>query len=400
MNILIIGAGWEQYALIQRIKELGHHIIATHPKPDAESFPLADETYVKESRDIEGHLKIAENGSIDAVVTDNCDYSLYTASVIAAKLDLPFASIRSAVLSNDKFEQREQVSLNEIKQPGYYKVRDLYELKEAASNLGYPVILKPLDNRGTFGITVIRKEEELKDAFIDAVSNSYSHQLICEQFIDGTLVTVDGFCFKNGHQSLTVASSISEKGSKPVTKKTIYPANFSVELNNRLMNNHHKVVESLGYDYGHTHGEYMVTEDEQIYFVECTNRGGGVYISSLIVPLLTGIDVNKMLVQQSLGKKLDIPFTEKQGIDYMKRSVVLAFHDFKVGGTIKSINLEEMRSLEYTERFRTIFKENDIVESVENCAARHTVIVVKGENAGEAEENFERFKSNLDVQYT
>jgi len=399
MNILVIGAGWEQYALIKRIKELGHYVVATHPEAGAESFVLADRTYVLNSRDIEGHIKIAKDSNIDAVVTDNCDYSFYTASILASKLDLSFANIRSAVLSNDKFEQREQVKKYHIRQPKYYKINDLSELKDAVSQLGYPVILKPLDNRGTFGITVIRNEQEIKEAFIDAVINSFSHQLICEQFIEGTLVTVDGFCFKDGHQPLTVASSISDNGSKPVTKKTIYPSRFSDDLNNQLMSNHHRVVEALGYGYGHTHGEYMVTEDGQIFFVECTNRGGGVYISSLIVPLLTGIDVNEMLLKQSLGEKLDIPFTEKQPINYMKRAVILAFHDFEVGRKLKSINLKEMTELKYVEKFRTIFKENDLVKSAENCAGRHTVIVVTGQNAPDAEENFERFKSRLSVRY-
>ena len=43
---------------------------------------------------------------IDGVISDNCDYSLHTASIVAALLKLPFVDIQSAVLSNNKFKQR------------------------------------------------------------------------------------------------------------------------------------------------------------------------------------------------------------------------------------------------------------------------------------------------------
>src|SRR5271169_3455455 len=105
-KILVIGAGWEQYALIKTIKEAGYFIIATHPSLNAEGFGLADVFYVKDSRDIGAHINIARTHKIDAIVSDNCDYSFYTSAIIASKFKIPFAKIESAIYSNDKFEQR------------------------------------------------------------------------------------------------------------------------------------------------------------------------------------------------------------------------------------------------------------------------------------------------------
>ncbi|MFY9159884.1 ATP-grasp domain-containing protein [Aquirufa ecclesiirivi] len=396
-KILVIGSGWEQYELLKTIKQIGYSIIATHPNLNAEGFNLADSFYVKDSRDIKSHIEIAQSHQVVGIVTDNCDYSFYTASVVASKLKLPFADMQSAIYSNDKFLQRQACEKGGIKQPEFYQVKSLKELETAVNRLDFPVILKPVDSRGTFGITIIQNKEDVEKAFFDAIDNSPSHTLICEKFIQGTLVTVDGFCFKNGHQALTVASRKFEPGPKPITKEIIYPALFSEETNTRLLANHAKVVQALNYAWGHTHGEYLLTHDNEIYLVECANRGGGVYTSSVLVPLLTEINLNEILVNQSLGKDTYEVSTLENS--YMKKSVILTFLDFNVGHVIKSINMKEVLDQPFTIRFRTIYSENDMVESIENCASRHSMLAISGKDSEDAQNNLHQFKELLQVQY-
>jgi len=396
-KILIIGAGWEQVSLIETAKKMGHYIIATHPHISADGFKLADQYYVKDSRDIEGHIAIAESHKIDAILTDNCDYSLYTASIVASKLNLPFTSIRSALYSNDKFAQRESVSITKVKQPAYIRIQTLDQLLNIAPKIGFPSILKPIDSRGTFGVTIIENETHLKQAFFDAINNSPSRTLIYEQFIKGTLVTVDGFCFKNGHQALTVASRKFEDGPKPVTKEIIYPAVFEDSINVALMKTHHDVVSALGYTFGHSHGEYILTENNEIYLVECTNRGGGVFTSSVIVPLLTSYPINACLINQMLG--CDTYEPENNGLASMKCSVMLTFIDYEVGKVIDNINIEEVQKLPFTIRFRSKYGVNDMIESIENGAGRHSMLVITANNHNELINNLNTFSHTLKVKY-
>ncbi|WP_276373592.1 ATP-grasp domain-containing protein [Chryseolinea sp. H1M3-3] len=396
-KILVIGAGWEQYSLIKKIKDKGLELIITHPSFNPEGAALADVSYVKNSRDIASHIKIAEAHNIDAVVTDNCDFSFFTASVVAARLKLPFAEIQSAIFSNDKFAQREQCRKLGIKQPDFFRVRTLQELADAAKVLGFPVVLKPVDSRGTFGVSIIHDTMALENAFYDAINNSSGWNLICEKFIKGTLVTVDGFCFKNGHQSLAVASRKYEPGLKPVTKEIIYPAEFPDSLNRKLFKNHNAVAAALNYRYGHTHGEYIVSDNEEIYLVECTNRGGGVYTSSVIVPYLTEIDLNEILLNQSLGQ--DMFEVENKGLTFLKNSAMLTFLDFEVGKVIRNINVEEVKALPFVLRYRTIYNVNDMVESIENCASRHSMLVIKGSTKEAVVNNLKVFKEKLKIDY-
>lgn len=396
-TILVIGAGWEQYALIERIKREGHEIIATHPSLDAEAFELADVTYVKQSRDIRAHIKIAETYSIDAVISDNCDYSLYTSSIVAAKSGLPFASIQSAIFSNDKYSQRLACQKYGILQPEFYVVRTVIDAIQAANKISYPVVIKPVDSRGTFGVTIVNNQNELIAAYFEAISHSPSLTLICERFVEGELVTVDGFCFSNGHKSLTVASREFATGTKPVTKRVTYPSFHNTELKSKLLKNHQKVVDALGYSFGHTHGEYFITKNNEIFLVECANRGAGVYTSSTINPLLTNIDLNGIYLNQCLGNDT---FQLDHGLDdHMSRAATLTFLDFEVGKVIKSINTSEVRELPFVRQFRTIYTEKQMVESIENCAGRHAMLVVEGRDMEELEYNLSTVKTTLNVEY-
>ena len=396
-KLLIIGAGWEQESLILEAKRQGHFVIVTHPQLNTTGFQHADVHFVKDCLDIPSHMQIAQTYEVDGIVSDNCDFSLYTAAIVSEALGLKFNSIRSALFSNNKFEQREACHANGILQPEYYRVRTFEELEGASESLGYPLIVKPVDSRGTFGVTIVNSAETLASAFYDALSNSASHTAICERFIKGTLVTVDGFAFKNGHRSLAVASRSFQEGVKPVTKEIIYPARFSNELNIRLMKNHHEVAKALDYSQGHTHGEYIVTANEEIYLVECTNRGGGVYTSSTIVPSLTGINLNEILINQSLDK--DTYEIRGEGPELMINSAILTFLDFELGKVIKTINIEEVEALDFVLKYRTIFKENDMIESIDNCASRHSMLVIRGKNVDKSLNNLKNFKAALNVEY-
>ena len=396
-NILVIGSGWEQYVLFEKIKKSGHKIIATHPSTKADSFRLADTTYVKDSRDIGAHIAIAETHKIDAVITDNCDYSLYTASVVALKLGLPFSSVKSALFSNDKLSQREACEKSKILQPDFYKVRTLQDAIEAANKIDYPVVIKPVDSRGTLGVTIVENLKELINAYFDAVRYSPSLTLICEKFIKGELVTVDGFCFSNGHQSITVATRKLAVGKKPVTKSVLYPSLHDDELKINLLKNHQKVVEALGYNFGHTHGEYFVTKNKEIYLVECANRGAGVFTSSTINPLITGIDLNDIFLNQVLGTD---DFQVVHNIkSHMSRAALLIFLDFEVGKVIKSINIDEVNKLRFVQQFKTIYTEKQMVESIINCASRHAMLVIDGDDRDELSRNLEIFHSKFKVVY-
>ena len=239
--------------------------------------------------------------------------------------------------------------------------------------------------------------DNVLEAFYHAINNSPSRTLIYEEFINGTLITVDGFCFKNGHQSLAVACRKFEEGIKPITKEIIYPSKFNKSINKSLLDNHNTVVKSLNYKFGHTHGEYILTENNEIYLVECTNRGGGVYTSSVILPLLTKYPINECLINQALGIDKFEPLNK--GLESMTCSVMLTFLDYEIGRVIDEININEVSKLPFVVRFKSKYGANDMIETIENGAGRHSMLVIKGDSVITTINNLKAFKRKLVTTY-
>ena len=56
-----------------------------------------------------------------------------------------------------------------------------------------------------------------------------------------------------------------------------------------------------------THSEYLIDEESnEIRVVESALRGGGVYISSHLIPYATGIDINSVLIDKALNRNVDV----------------------------------------------------------------------------------------------
>lgn len=397
-RLMIIGAGWEQSPLIEKAKNLGYWVLATHTTSNAEGFQYADAIEILDPRDINRALKLFKKYKINAITSDNDDYALYTVGIICQKLRLPGPNFKAISHSNNKKKSRIICERAGIKQPKFYICNDFDDLKKGVKSVGgYPVIVKPVDNRGNFGVNKVESENELRDAFFDAVSNAHSHEFIVEKFIDGTLIIVDGFCFKpNMHKSLAVSSKVMLEGKKRVAVEIVYPANLDDRIIKKAMKINQKVTKILSYDFGFTHTEYILDKDGEIWLVESTNRGGGVYISTLMIPAITEIDLLKNLIENSFGIFGEPSFDQ---FEPMKNAAILSFFKFSEG-RIKAIKgLNKARKLPGVLRCDLSVKIGDVIEPITNDANRHGYIVVVAKTKLELFDLIKQVKNIVKLEY-
>src|SRR5213075_1807989 len=93
-----------------------------------------------------------------------------------------------------------------------------------------------------------------------------------------------------------------------------------------LKQQHNAMVEEMGLRFGITHAEYIFSQGRFV-LVEVAARGGGNNISSHIVPAISGISVNELLVSMSLGETVDSLAPRTNGISF----VALAYFNFESG---------------------------------------------------------------------
>ena len=145
------------------------------------------------------------------------------------------------------------------------------------------------------------------------------------------------------------------------------------------------------------HSEYLVNlESGEIRVVESALRGGGVYISSDLIPMCTGIDINEVLLNKALGKNIDVDTVFAQRQD--KASAYICF--YLPDGVVESISgAEEIKALPFVRRaYIDDIKIGQKTEKMTYKGARKGPILVQGENRKDLERNIMTVQNLLDIK--
>jgi len=393
-TLLAMRALWEQRPLIERATALGADVIAVDEDDDAEGLAVADKSVVvPDLRDLGACYEAATDHTVDAVVSDQCDYSLFAVSYVGERLGLPAVSLEAAQRMTNKKRMREATG-DAVAQPAHELVMTPAGAREAAAAVGYPCVFKPVDNRGGFGVSKVDSEEDLTAAFYEALENSHGREVLVERFVEGVPVTVDGYCLDGEHRSLAVASKNTAMGSLHPTLEITYPARIADSDIERARAANDAVAEALGVEMGATHAEYILTDDE-VYLLEFQNRGGGVHTSARIIPAVTGFDVTDQLLADATGQRTG----QEDGDFPMQNAAVMRFLDFEPGYVERVENLDRVRKDEDVLTFRLYFEADEEIADFSAFTDSHGVIIATGETPEAATDAIDRALAEFELVY-
>ncbi len=316
-KIMVIGAGWEQIPLVKKAKARGLFVIAT-TWWNGQNIP-ADKIFEVDSRDLESLEKIVISERPDYIIADECDYSMYAVAYLAEKYKMNGPELAVQTITNNKYLQREYVRKVNVLQPQYQLCWNIQMAKVFIDKIGYPVMVKPIDNRGSIGVSKVYQEKELNAAWFLAVSHSHSRMCIVERCITGDVVTAEVFCDSEKQEFVASSNREMYKNNDNLAKALFYPGRFQQELFQNIKRNAELVVEAIGIKYGFVHIEFIIEKGtNNIYLIEVANRGGGVYISNIVLEQITGIDYCNALLDLAMGKKVNVTCNQK----YIANSIV------------------------------------------------------------------------------
>ena len=372
-KILVINLGWEQEPLIKKLSERSDCILfGIHNDKSYKNSKIFHKIKICDFRDLEGILTFAQEVNPDAVISDQCDYSLMAQALVAEKFNLPSPSLESAQLSNNKYLQRIKAKDNGVLVPKFKLCISLKDVKDFGQETGYPIIIKPIDNRGSFGVNKLNSESELKDAFFIAIKNSYSRMLLAEEFICGEQITVDGYAFKNeGIKSLALATKELVNQNTQVSTKIVYPGALNKNLFLKALIVNTNVNKALEYNFGMLHSEYIIRKTE-VFLIESSNRGGGVFTSEIIVPESSSVDIVEQYISDCLGDYKNLFNQPKH------KPVVLGFFNFKEGVVKNIIGWKRFIKDKRIIKTELFFKKGDILSNITTDANRHGFLIIRG----------------------
>ncbi len=344
-NFMVLGANTLQIPLITKVNEMGYDSIAVSPDKNEPGFEIAKHKVYLDITDEEAILKVAKEYDIVGIMTDQTDIAVRTVAYVAEKMGLPGIGYETACLFTDKSLMREKCKEIGVKTLEYKLVTNLEEALEFYRSINMPVIIKPVDNQGSRGVSVAETEDKLIEKFEEAIQYSRSKKVLVEQFVIGREFTIEGVTFNYETKTVAIGDSyyfdIPDVFSSTSRK---YPTNADDALVKRLIETNEKIVNGFGLKQGITHSEYIMN-GEDIILIESAARGGGVFISSDLIPISSGLRTEEFLVNIATGKCEKMPEFE-YGI---RACCYVAFY-LPVGEVIDTSGIEQALSLSYTHR--------------------------------------------------
>ncbi|MCK0473714.1 ATP-grasp domain-containing protein [Halalkalibacter sp. APA_J-10(15)] len=344
------------------LKSLGHTYTFVTRKPEhyqsslnTEKHPVlryADNVIKTETNDIPGLIHELRSGRFDGVITV-CDYYIETVREVAKAFNIPCPFPAEVKTVRNKNHMRQALDKANLANPIYRLAHRWDEVVNAANEIGYPFVLKPVDLASSAFVNLIENEQALQDAFhaLESFPLNFREQerdctYLLEAYMHGTEVSVESVSF-NGETTILGITDKSITGTPYfIENGHMFPAQLSEELQETVTQFVKDALDAVGFDHGIAHTEVMIT-DEGPRIIEINPRTAGNYIVELI-ERVTNIDLLHVFVDLALGLKPNI-IRKESGVT----SAGIMFLVPQQGGTISEIEgTDTLASDEHVVRYK------------------------------------------------
>lgn len=302
-RVLVLGAAAAQVPIIETVAKLGFETVVVSSPGAYPGFQVADRFHEMDIRDREGILAIARREGIRGILTDQTDVAVPTVAYVAECLGLPGIGLDCALKFTDKHQMRQAARELGVPVPRFHEICTKRDAAVAVERLAPPLIVKPVDSQGSRGVSRLDDPADLWARVEVAARYSPSGRVIAEEFFQGLEVVIQGFVSDYDFVNLTIGDrQYFDIPDLFIPKATVFPSTLSETLKDRVLDANAKLVRGLRPRFGITHSEFLVDPNtEEIRLVETAIRGGGVFISSDLVPIASGIDIGRLLVEHATG---------------------------------------------------------------------------------------------------
>ena len=307
-KLMLLGGLRYLLPVIDAAHHLGCHVITCDYLPDNIAHKYSDEYHNVSILDKDAVLSLVRELKIDGIMSFAVDPGVVTAAYVADRMGLPQAGpYESVCILQNKELFRSFLESNGFNVP---KSRGFSTYEEAYSDRDYftwPVIVKPVDSAGSKGVSRVDSTDELKAAFENAKSHSFSGKVIIEEFIEKEGCSSDSDCFSVDGELKFVSFSaqrFDERASNPYTPAAYsWPSTMTREQESELTSELQRLITLLGMRTSIYNVETRVGRNGKCYIMEVSPRGGGNRLAEML-RMATGVDMITAAVKAALGEKV------------------------------------------------------------------------------------------------
>lgn len=375
-NILVFGGSILQASIIERAKLLGFNTILIDPNKSAIAHNIADEFYQVPGDDFEKTLNIAKKFKVKGLITAASDHPLLMMSKIAKKLKLPFPEYKSVDLVLDKWKFKRILKEADVLHANGFIINNLNDINILLNKLCFPVIIKPVKGSGSKGVYKCQNNLDLLSFAEDAIYFSKNGKLLIEEYIEGDEISVEGIVYENKVEIIQITDKIVSHPPYNVELGHIQPSKFQYrreEIRTILQ----KIVDLTKLNNCPIHPELKINR-HGIYIIELGPRLGGDYITSHLVPLSTGINMEEQVIKMATTSDSNT-YSQKS----LNRASMIKYLSFPIGKKIANFISEKELKAQFpsVQNFEISLHKGAELKEIKNSFDRYGYFILTGENA-------------------
>jgi hypothetical protein len=286
MRAVFLSPGYpaEMTQFVRGLAEVGVTVFGVGDTP-RESLPgnvkpyLADYLTVPrmlDEVDVAGRVSDWLRGrTVDRVLT-NWEPCVLLAARLRERWGMPGMSVDTVMAFRDKELMKTRLRAAGLRVPKSRRVHTAPDVRSAAEEIGYPLILKPIGGAGCADTHKVTSAAELEQT-LPALGRLT--EASCEEYIDGEELTFDTVCMR-GKPMIENVTMYLPKPLEASKEEWISPMAISIrDLDQpRLAGGialGRAALDVLGMDDGFTHMEWFLTPNGEAVFGEIACRAGG-----------------------------------------------------------------------------------------------------------------------------
>ena len=390
-RLLVLAAGILQLPVIKKAKEMGVYVIAADGDPNAIGLQFADKAICANITDENAMVKIAKEEKIDGVIHPCSEVSMSVMGRINDELGLSGITREQAIKATNKHLMREAFKKHGASSPLSILTENSGDAWNKFMEFESDGIIKPTRNSGSRGIAKVERKKESRKSFIrkyeEALKESRDNSVLLEQFIEGPEFSIEIIVWDGKINVLTVTDKKTTGAPHFVELGHNQPSCFPEEIVEELKNVAVAGVKALGVNNCACHAEAKV-QNGKAYLMEIGARLGGDFISTVLTPISTGIDMVEAAINCALGKEPDLePKSEKKG-------VCIRYFCPKRGKLIKISNTDILDN-PHVYKWETYKEEGDFIPEITSSLSRSGHVIVTEETAQKAIDLAEKLISKV-----
>jgi carbamoyl-phosphate synthase large subunit len=363
-SILIFGLSFLQKSLILQCRELGIKTIGI----DISENPLCAEdvdAFEQVSGDnYERTIEVAKKYNVNGVICAATDKPLVMMARVAKALNLPFYSVDTAIWSTDKLLMKERFQQGGVPCAKGVVISSFEDFKR--EKWKFPLIVKPRDSSGSRGVIYCKDEAAVSDAIQEALMYSKKGNVLVEEFIDGPEYSIESLHYKGKTHVLQFTQKQTTSFPYNVELGHIQPADLTDKQKEEIGEIINKIAAIFKFDNCASHTELKICSGK-IVVIETSPRLGGDFITSKLVPLSTGINMEKLLIKIAVGEEVG----EDDFVPGIKRCSAIRFFNLTEGEIIFIGDLGKIKKVAGFKEYNFDLKKGDSINKITSSLNRY-----------------------------